>query len=185
MKKKLLIAGVLAVIMSFLLVFVLIAAVSAAIGDEEEAQGEAEIGTEEPAAEYKGGKFVFPAPSYTAVTSEQGWRVHPVFGTSKYHSGMDLAAPSGTAILAAAEGKVTLAGWNGGYGNCVIIDHGGGISTLYGHASALHVSTGQKVSAGYRIASVGSTGWSTGPHLHFEVMINGEVTDPRPYIFGK
>lgn len=183
--KKILTAGIVFSVIIVLFLFIIISSLAAELGVEEAAGDQSGNETEEEyEGGYKGGKFVFPAPSYTAVTSEQGWRVHPISGVLKYHSGMDLGAPSGTAILAAAPGKVTLASWNGGYGNCVIIDHGGGISTLYGHASALYVSKGQTVSAGKKIAAVGSTGWSTGPHLHFEVIINGEVTDPRPYIFG-
>lgn len=133
-------------------------------------------------SKYTGGKFAFPAPSMTAVTSQYGYRVHPIFKTTKYHSGMDLAAPQGSNTVAAESGTVRLAGWNGGYGYCVIIDHGGGIATLYGHNSKLLVSAGQTVSRGQVIAKVGSTGNSTGPHLHFEVLINGSTTDPAPYI---
>lgn len=131
---------------------------------------------------YSGGVFCWPAPSYTYISSEFGYRVHPVYGTKKYHSGMDMAAPGGSPILAAANGTVKFAGWNGGYGNCVIIDHGGGIQTLYGHSSKLLVSVGQTVSRGEKIALVGTTGTSTGNHLHFEVLNNGAATDPRPYL---
>ncbi|MBE7048808.1 MAG: hypothetical protein E7393_05510 [Ruminococcaceae bacterium] len=131
---------------------------------------------------YSGGVFCWPAPSYTYVSSEFGYRIHPVYGTRKYHSGMDLAAPGGSPILAAANGTVKFAGWNGGYGYCVIIDHGGGIQTLYGHSSKLLVSAGQSVTRGQKIALVGTTGTSTGNHLHFEVLNNGVATDPRPYL---
>ena len=131
---------------------------------------------------YSGGVFAWPAPSYTYISSEFGWRIHPVLGTKKYHSGMDMAAPGGTNILAAADGTVRSAGWNGGYGYCVVIDHGGGLATLYGHASKLLVSSGQKVTKGQVIALVGTTGMSTGNHLHFEVLLNGAVTDPRNYL---
>jgi len=128
------------------------------------------------------GQFCWPAPSYSYISSEFGYRTHPVYGTKKYHSGMDMAAPGGSSILAAADGVVTLARWNGGYGNCVVIDHGGGLSTLYGHAQKLLVSSGQKVTKGQTIALVGTTGVSTGNHLHFEVLNNGKVTDPRAYL---
>jgi len=128
------------------------------------------------------GVFCWPAPSYSYISSEYGYRVHPVYGTTKYHSGMDLAAPGGSNILAAADGVVTLARWNGGYGNCLVIDHGNGIATLYGHCQKLLVSSGQRVSKGQVIALVGTTGVSTGNHLHFEVHNNGKVTDPWPYL---
>ena len=131
---------------------------------------------------YNGGVFCWPAPSYTYISSEFGYRIHPVYGTKKYHSGMDMAAPGGSPILAAADGTVRFAGWNGGYGYCVIIDHGGGIQTLYGHSSKLLVSSGQKVTRGQKIALVGTTGTSTGNHLHFEVLNNGVATNPRPYL---
>lgn len=130
---------------------------------------------------YNGGAFCWPAPSYTYISSEFGYRIHPVYGTKKYHSGMDMAAPGGSPILAAANGTVRFAGWNGGYGYCVIIDHGNGIQTLYGHSSKLLVSKGQTVSRGQQIALVGTTGTSTGNHLHFEVLNNGTPTNPRPY----
>lgn len=130
---------------------------------------------------YNGGAFCWPAPSYTYISSEFGYRIHPVYGTKKYHSGMDMAAPGGSPILAAANGTVRFAGWNGGYGYCVIIDHGNGIQTLYGHSSKLLVSQGQSVTRGQKIALVGTTGTSTGNHLHFEVLNNGTPTNPRPY----
>lgn len=128
------------------------------------------------------GQFCWPAPSYTRISSPYGWRLHPIYKTNKYHSGVDLAAPGGSNILAAESGTVKFAGWNGGYGNCLIIDHGGGITTLYGHASKLCVSKGQYVSKGEVVAKVGTTGNSTGNHLHFEVLINGKTTDPMAYI---
>ncbi len=131
---------------------------------------------------YDGGVFCWPAPSYTYISSEFGYRIHPVYGTQKYHSGMDMAAPGGSPILAAANGTVRFAGWNGGYGYCVIIDHGNGIQTLYGHSSKLLVSQGQTVTRGQKIALVGTTGTSTGNHLHFEVLNNGTPTNPRPYL---
>lgn len=134
------------------------------------------------AVTYSGGVFCWPAPSYSYISSQFGYRKHPVYGTTKYHSGMDMAAPGGSNILAAADGVVTLARWNGGYGNCVVIDHGGGLATLYGHAQKLLVSSGQQVTKGQVIALVGTTGVSTGNHLHFEVLLNGSVTDPEPYL---
>lgn len=133
-------------------------------------------------SKYTGGEFCWPAPSYVRISSPYGYRIHPIFGTKKFHSGVDLAAPGGSNILAATDGVVKMAGWNGGYGNCVIVDHGGGVSTLYGHAQRLCVSKGQSVTRGQVIAKVGTTGNSTGNHLHFEVLINGKTTDPMPYI---
>ena len=136
-----------------------------------------------PTSEYMGtGEFCWPAPSYTRISSPYGWRYHPIYKTQKFHSGVDLAAPGGSNILAADDGKVISAGWNGGYGNCVVVDHGGGVSTLYAHASRLCVSKGDIVTRGQVIAKVGTTGNSTGNHLHFEVLINSKTTDPMPYI---
>ena len=134
-------------------------------------------------SEYLGsGQFCWPAPSYTRISSPYGWRNHPIFKTKKFHTGVDLAAPGGSNILAAENGTVISAGWNGGYGNCLVVDHGGGVSTLYAHASKLCVSKGAKVTKGQVIAKVGTTGNSTGNHLHFEVLINGKTTDPMGYI---
>lgn len=130
---------------------------------------------------YTGGTFCWPAPSYTYISSPYGYRIHPKLGVSKFHSGVDMAAPGGTNILAAADGVVRSAGYNGGYGNCLVIDHGGGIATLYGHARKLLVSSGQSVKKGQVIALVGTTGMSTGNHLHFEVLKNGVTTDPMAY----
>lgn len=126
------------------------------------------------------GQMVFPVNG--RITSPFGYRQHPILGYRKLHTGMDFGAPTGTPIYAADSGTVITAGWNGGYGNCVIIDHGGGISTLYGHASELYVAPGQTVQRGQPVAAVGSTGLSTGPHLHFEVRRSGEPVDPAPYI---
>ena len=133
---------------------------------------------------YLGGQMAWPLPSVglSNITSYFGYRIHPIYGYSKYHTGLDIGASSGSSIVAANGGTVYSAGWNGGYGLCVIIDHGGGVMTLYGHCSALYVSAGQTVSRGETIAAVGSTGNSTGPHLHFEVRLNGSYVDPYPYV---
>jgi len=148
---------------------------------EEELKASLDYSSE--GSEYLGtGEFCWPAPSYTRISSPYGYRIHPIYKTKKFHSGVDLAAPGGSNILAADDGKVISAGWNGGYGNCVVVDHGNGISTLYGHASKLCVSKGQTVTKGSVIAKVGTTGASTGNHLHFEVLINGKTTDPMKYI---
>ncbi len=131
---------------------------------------------------YTGGKFIWPVPASSRITSQYGYRIHPVYKTKKFHSGIDIGAPYGVDILAAADGTVTLATTNGGYGKCIIINHGSGITTLYGHNSTLLVSVGNKVTKGQVIAKAGSTGVSTGPHLHFEVRINGSTTDPMQYL---
>jgi murein DD-endopeptidase MepM/ murein hydrolase activator NlpD len=116
------------------------------------------------------------------IVSGFGYRSHPIYGSRRLHTGIDLDADSGDPIYAAGAGVVLSAGWRGGYGNCVVIDHGGGIGTLYGHMSSLGVSTGDTVGQGTRIGAVGSTGASTGPHLHFEVRTNGEPVNPVPYL---
>lgn len=131
---------------------------------------------------YTGGVFAWPSVS-SYITSPYGTRTHPVTGKVKTHAGLDIGAAHGTNIFAAADGTVLVSGWNsGGYGNYVVIDHGGGITTLYAHCSSLLVSAGQKVSRGQVIAKVGSTGMSTGPHLHFEVLKNGAHTNPMAYL---
>lgn len=116
------------------------------------------------------------------ITSEYGWRTHPIFGTSKYHSGLDIGGDYGDHVLAADGGVVIHAGWISGYGYTVIIDHGGGVSSLYGHNDSLTVSDGESVSQGQTIAYCGSTGNSTGPHVHFEVRQNGEPVSPYNYL---
>lgn len=131
---------------------------------------------------YSGGKFNWPVPASGRITSEYGWRNHPVYKTRKFHTGIDIGAGYGLDIVSAADGTVTLATTNGGYGKCIIINHGSGITTLYGHCSSLLVETGDKVKKGQLIGKVGSTGVSTGPHLHFEVRINGSTTDPLTYL---
>jgi murein DD-endopeptidase MepM/ murein hydrolase activator NlpD len=116
------------------------------------------------------------------ITSPFGWRVHPIFGTKKMHTGIDIGVAYGTPIKAAAGGTVILAQKYGGYGNATAIDHGGGLSTLYGHQSKIIVKVGQKVDAGQVIGYVGCTGYCTGPHLHFEVRDNGTPVDPTKYL---
>lgn len=116
------------------------------------------------------------------ITSPFGWRLHPVLGYERFHAGLDIGADYGTIIHAAERGTVIFAGWYGGYGNAVIIDHGGSITTMYAHASELYVVEGQSVQRGQAIAAVGSTGLSTGPHLHFEVRRDGEPTDPVAFL---
>lgn len=130
---------------------------------------------------YVNGAFSWPAPASYNVTSPYGYRIHPVYKTKKFHSGIDIGAGYGTACVAANGGTVTMAGWNGGYGNCIVIDHGGGLATLYGHLSTISVSSGATVSKGQQIGKIGSTGVSTGPHLHFEVLKGGSTTNPMAY----
>ena len=132
--------------------------------------------------EYIGGELAWPVPGYTRITSKYAMRVHPITGQYKLHTGVDIGAPMGANFVAANDGTVVKAGMNAAYGNMVIIDHGGGISTLYAHGSEILVEVGQTVKRGDAILKVGSTGYSTGPHAHFEVRINGATTDPLPYI---
>lgn len=129
----------------------------------------------------KSSDIIWPISS-RVLTSYFGYRIHPIFRTRQYHSGLDISAHSGTPIRAALSGVVISSGWQGGYGKCVIIDHGKGLATLYAHASALYVSSGQRVNKGDQIAGVGSTGFSTGPHLHFEVRVNGNPVNPLSYL---
>lgn len=129
---------------------------------------------------YGGGIMLWPANG--PQTSPFGYRFHPVLKYRRLHAGIDIGAPYGSVVKAAASGTVILANYSGGYGNRVVIDHGSGISTLYGHMSRLGVSSGQTVTKGQRIGNIGSTGISTGPHLHFEVRINGKPVNPRKYL---
>lgn len=135
---------------------------------------------------YMGGEMLWPAPYATYITSKYGYRTHPVTGVkNSFHTGIDLAKNGchGKPIIAANSGVVSRVIWsNYGYGNYVMIDHGGGVQTLYAHASNIYVRKGQYVTRGETIAAIGTTGNSTGPHLHFEVRINGNYTNPYPYI---
>ena len=128
------------------------------------------------------GKFLWPVPGYSRISSGYSWRTSPINGKREFHTGIDIPAPKNTNIIAADSGVVVTAGWINGYGNTVVISHGGGVSTLYGHANSLLVSVGQEVARGQVIAKVGSTGWSTGPHLHFQVMEFGAHVSPRGYL---
>ncbi len=149
--------------------------------EAEQSRIEAAIQSEQSAGtDTESGAFVRPVPG--RITSSFGPRSHPILGYVRMHTGVDFTAAYGQEIRAAQSGRVIIAGWFGGYGNAIVIDHGGGVSTLYGHQSELAVGYGQSVAAGDVIGYVGSTGLSTGPHLHFEVRINGGAVDPAPYL---
>lgn len=128
------------------------------------------------------GSMTWPTPASGRVTSPFGSRFHPVLGYRRMHSGIDIGAPYGSTIVAAGSGTVIFSGVRGGYGSTIMIDHGDGVVTLYGHQSRLSVSEGERVSAGQKIGEVGSSGLSTGPHLHFEVRVNGSARDPRGFV---
>ncbi|MBK5251752.1 MAG: peptidoglycan DD-metalloendopeptidase family protein [Peptostreptococcaceae bacterium] len=145
---------------------------------------EEEIRRKQSDAEYAGGIMTWPAPGYTRITSMFGYRIHPILKTKKMHTGIDIGVPANSSIVAAQSGTVIAAGYNGGYGKIVMIDHGGGIVTLYAHNNTLLVKEGDKVAKGQAISKSGSTGLSTGPHLHFEVRENGEYVNPVPWVKG-
>lgn len=127
------------------------------------------------------GQYIWPCPAYSRLSSGYGNRVHPISGKVQFHDGIDLAASSGTPILAMAPGTVTRSGQNGGYGNYISIDHGGGLMSFYAHCSALYARQGEAVKAGQKIAAVGTTGSSTGNHLHFGVHLNSKSANPQSY----
>ncbi len=143
---------------------------------------EAEIVKLQSEKAYIGGGMIWPSASSRRITSPYGNRLHPILKVYKFHSGIDIGASYGTNILAANSGTVIKAGYNSSYGYMVMIDHGGGIVTLYAHSSKLLVSTGDVVKKGQTIALIGSTGMSTGPHLHFEVRVNGVFKNPLDYV---
>ena len=134
---------------------------------------------------YDGGVFAFPAPSMTRISEEYGNRIHPITGKPQFHNGIDIAAPGGSPILAAYDGEVVAAAYSNTMGNYIMINHGDGIFTIYMHASALYVSQGAKVSRGQKIAAVGTTGRSTGNHLHFSVRKDGSYVSPWNYLGGR
>lgn len=131
---------------------------------------------------YVGGAMAWPVPGYTRITSRFGMRTHPITGVFKLHTGVDIGAPRGAQFIAANDGIVTYAGYNRAYGNMVIIDHGGGITTLYAHGDEILVGVGMTIYQGTPVLKVGSTGYSTGPHAHFEVRIDGVYVEPLDYI---
>ena len=136
-------------------------------------------------ADYIGGALTWPRPGYNTITSEFGMRVHPITGAYKLHTGTDIGAPMGADFVAMGKGVVTKASMTPAYGNMVIIDHGGGVQTLYAHGSEILVQVGQEVEAGTPVLKVGSTGYSTGPHAHFEIRINGQPVNPMDYLLNK
>ncbi len=127
-----------------------------------------------------GGQLLWPAAG--PLTSGFGNRTHPIFGDTRFHAGIDIAAPYGAPVIAADAGEVIFTGVLGGYGNAIVVDHGGGLATTYNHLSAFRVGSGQRVGRGQLIGNVGCTGYCTGPHLHFEVRVNGSPVDPLPYL---
>ena len=154
-----------------------------ALAEEEEAEA-AKLSSElaGSGSGHFSGSMTWPVPASRRITSSFGWRICPYHGR-ELHPGIDIGASSGSAIVAAGSGRVISAGWRGGYGNTIIIDHGNGVTTLYAHqlSGGIRVSVGQHVNAGQRIGRVGSTGNSTGPHLHWEVRVNGTPKNPTTY----
>lgn len=142
------------------------------------------ITTNSVGTEYIGGVMAWPVPGHTIISSTFGMRTHPITGVYKLHTGIDISAPMGTDFIAVADGIVTKACYNPAYGNMIIIDHGGGIETLYAHGQdgGILVQIGDNVKQGQPILKVGSTGYSTGPHAHFEVRVNGQPVNPLPYV---
>lgn len=155
-----------------------IGALEAAVAEEKKKLEE----ENKKAITYDGGMFAWPAPSYTKVSDDYGNRIHPILGIEQFHNGIDLAAPSGSPILAAYNGDVVAASYSSTMGNYIMIDHGDGLYTIYMHASALYVAKGDTVTKGQQIAAVGTTGRSTGPHLHFSVRLNGSYVSPWNYL---
>lgn len=155
-----------------------IAALEKAVAEEKARLAAANVA----ARTYDGGMFAWPCPSYTRISDQYGNRMHPTLGVEKFHNGIDLAAPYGSSILAAYDGDVVAAAYSSSMGNYIMIDHGDGLYTIYMHASALYVSSGQMVTKGQKIAAVGSTGRSTGNHLHFGVRFKGNYVSPWNYI---
>ena len=162
-------------------------AIAAQIAAEEEAarQEAAQNGTD-----YTGpgstatGSYTWPCPSCTYITSGYGNRIHPIFGTERWHSGIDIGAAAGATVIAADSGTVSVATYSSSYGNYVMIYHSNGTYTLYAHMSSIAVTAGQSVTKGDTIGYVGSTGWSTGPHLHFEIRNSGGTIDPTQFFSG-
>ncbi|MDD3752059.1 MAG: peptidoglycan DD-metalloendopeptidase family protein [Sedimentibacter sp.] len=150
--------------------------------EKQSKQIEKDILAAQRAGEYVGGELAWPVPGHYRITSPYGGRIHPITGVWSTHGGTDIAAPNGTSIVASNDGVVIYAGYHYSYGNYIIVDHNGGIATLYAHCSKLLASNGQAVSKGETIALIGSTGESTGNHIHFEVRVNGVRKNPMEYL---
>lgn len=146
----------------------------------EQASRSTSTSTASAPAPSRGARFAWPAPG--PMTSPYGYRTHPIFGDRRLHTGIDIGAGYGATVISADRGTVAYVGSMSGYGNVVVVDHGGGLATTYNHMSAFSVSSGQKVSRGTPVGAVGCTGYCTGPHLHFEVRVNGSPVDPMPYL---
>lgn len=138
----------------------------------------------ELAAVYVGGEMMWPVPGYYSISSLFGNRLHPISKEYRMHTGIDIESPRKTPLVAAQTGTIVFANWFAGYGKAIIIDHGGGYTTLYGHLDVISVKVGQVVVKGENIGQTGNTGYSTGPHLHFEVRMNGDYVDPLTYVKG-
>lgn len=138
----------------------------------------------ESGSDYIGGEFLWPIPGYTTITSPYGMRFHPILHYYRSHNGIDIGATTGAIVVAGNAGTVITASYVGSYGNVVMIDHGGGVVSNYAHGSKILVEVGQVVERGEPIMEAGSTGLSTGPHLHFEIKINGSFVNPLPYVTG-
>ena len=164
------------------------AAIERALAEEEEASRRLAAQIREIMSrmnsdrQFSGSKLAWPVPGHTRITSDYGMRTHPVLKTKRMHTGVDIAAPSGAKVVAGESGDVILARYYGAFGNTVIIDHGSGIASMYAHLSSFTVKEGDVVVRGDQVGKVGSTGLSTGPHLHFEVRKNGEPINPWPYL---
>lgn len=150
----------------------------------EEARRKAEEERRKAAGEvvHGNGQLSWPVPGYSSISSYYGYRVHPIFNTKKFHAGIDIPAPMGTPVKAAMSGIVIFSGWQGGYGNVVMISHGSDLVTVYAHNSANKVRVGDYVDRGQTISLMGSTGFSTGSHSHFEVRVNGSTVNPLTYL---
>lgn len=153
-----------------------------ALEDAVKAEQAALEAASNPKRKYDGGMFAWPAPSYTRISDDYGNRLHPILGVTQFHNGVDMAAPGGSPILAAYNGTVVAAAYSSSMGNYIMIDHGDNLFTIYMHASALYVSKGAEVVKGQKIAAVGTTGRSTGNHLHFSVRLNGNYVSPWGYL---
>lgn len=153
-----------------------------ALEDAVKAEQAALEAASNPKRTYDGGMFAWPAPSYTRISDDYGNRPHPILGGTQFHSGVDMAAPGGSPILAAYSGTVAAAAYSASMGNYIMIDHGDNLYTIYMHASVLYVAKGAEVVKGQKIAAVGTTGRSTGNHLHFSVRLNGNYVNPWGYL---